>query len=1851
MIYCIKLNGNFFCKSGLIKHTAPLEIIKILTYFNCHGYTKASQSQENQRAIYTCKLIKHKVMIICQALRLSKYAKSLRFALSSSHNKEIALKYLLLIMLASILTVTELYADNDARPSTITWVNRHYYQKYFRYDTIAIVPCSHPVDLFNPAILLFGQNQFGPGRLQALSVPPAIAPSPGDGSEANPYHISSLGNLYWIAENLSRWGYHYIQTSDIDASETSNWFNGQGWPPIGYYNSDDDFYPFTGSYNGQGHTINGLYIYRPDLSHVGLFGHTYMATISNLGVTNVAVSGNESVGGLVGVNYCHSDVVNCFSTGHVAGNEVIGGLVGNNIISNIINSYSTANVSGTDIGAGGLAGISAQASVASSYSTGTIEGIECVGGLIGANYMSPVSDSYSKSNVDGEYAVGGLIGTDLDSEVSNSYSSGAVYGIFYVGGLIGDIWDGWDTTVINSYWNTQTSGQESSAGGDGRTTEEMTFPHAENTYVGWDFYETWAIGPYVFDAYPYLLWQLAEEPVLPKPCDLVAVAGDGVVELSWSAPETNKHSDKKTDATPNTFFGYNVYRNDTLLNIVAPDTESYTDSDVENHVTYTYYVTALYDEGESDASNIVQATPGMTATPPSAGDGSEENPYEIANLENLYWIAADKNRWGYHYIQVAHIDAAATAIWFEGRGWKPIGNGSSQFSGSYNGQNHHIEGLYIDRNDEDNIGLFGQCFGAELTNTALLNVNVNGEKKVGSLAGSVFQTDIKNAYSSGNVYGFEVVGGLLGNTSFSSIAASHSSADVEGVHTVGGLVGSNFANMDNCYSLGTVTASGNYVGGLAGSISKSALYDCYSHGLITGHSRVGGLVGRSFDSQLYHCYSTGIVNGNSNVGGLAGVLSSSQAFYSNTTAEVTGYENVGGLAGQSSHSYVKASHSSNNITGNTAVGGLIGTNNESTVGHSFSNSNVSATGSSAGGLIGISTSGVVYNSYSNGSVHGVLTVGGLIGSASLTQINRCFSTTNVTGDHVLGGLLGSTGVGVTINDCYSTGSVQGIDLVGGLVSHLEHSDINNSYATGWVSGDTNTGGLIVSRGFFSPTTITNSYWNIETTGQTESAGGDGRTTEEMCFPAAGNTYVEWNFSEVWTHDTEHDTNNGYPFHLWQHHTTPASVEPPAGEGTTDDPFLIATLENLYWITENDSRWAYHYMQVADIDALETNRWFSLHEGWPPIGNCHMPFTGSYNGQGYRIDSLHIYRPVQNCIGLFGHTSEALIKNIYLHNASIHGGKYVGAAVGRLAWHSVLQKTKASGSINAENRVGGLTGLNSMHTIVQQSTFSGTVNGEFYVGGLTGEIALSSNLSECHSQGTVTGDSRVGGLTGNASGASHIEKSYSTSSVIATGGMVGGLVGYNDSSDITACYSSGQVIALHSKGTGGLVGFNYGAAVTNSFSNSMVQGKNMVGGLVGANLWNATVNGCYSTGNIDASGEEIGGLVGANSSYSEILNSFGTGNVTGNKNTGGLVGNNAHHAIIENSYSNGAVSGNEFIGGLVGSSGLFGNDNTGTAINSYWDTETSGQDSSAAGQGRTSAEMTHPHTANTYVDWDFESIWSADAGFTENNGYPFLELDEADATRYHLSLYSIPANGGLLTGGGFYAEHDAVSLAAIANPNFGFENWTNANGQEVSDQDVFMFVMPAEDVVLWANFSEDSIPDHRTLSDIIITADDQGLCFDAFMSIALSDILIESGGEVLLIAGERIRLLPGTKVKSGGYLHAYITQTDTFCPVPSASKTDEGVTADLYYTGADSQSNFFTIYPNPTGGVFTLEFKKLLPGQHFFLKVYGMPGERIFSRQLPNQEFHTFDLTRQKPGIYIIRLTKGEQVGVERLIKR
>lgn len=212
----------------------------------------------------------------------------------------------------------------------------------------------------------------------------------------------------------------------------------------------------------------------------------------------------------------------------------------------------------------------------------------------------------------------------------------------------------------------------------------------------------------------------------------------------------------------------------------------------------------------------------------------------VASLADL---DAVRNDLAGDYVQTADIDASPTsdsgsAYWRSGRGWEPIGNSSTAFTGIYDGGGHSVDGLFINRGSLIGVGLFGYTNAAAVQNLAVTNANVTGRQRVGALIGNAdTNTTITGCSSTGAVdsaYTSTVrIGGLVGTLSASG------------------------ATCTDCWSSVTVTcASGRLAGGLIGQMSMgSSALRCYATGDVTGKQEVGGFVGHMHNATISNCYT------------------------------------------------------------------------------------------------------------------------------------------------------------------------------------------------------------------------------------------------------------------------------------------------------------------------------------------------------------------------------------------------------------------------------------------------------------------------------------------------------------------------------------------------------------------------------------------------------------------------------------------------------------------------------------------------------------------------------------------------------------------------------------------------------------------------------------------------------------------------------------------------------------------------------------------------------------------------------------------------------------------------------------
>ena len=573
---------------------------------------------------------------------------------------------------------------------------------------------------------------------------------------------------------------------------------------------------------------------------------------------------------------------------------------------------------------------------------------------------------------------------------------------------------------------------------------------------------------------------------------------------------------------------------------------------------------------QPEVTQTATATPLATGTSASARDRDGDGLIEVANLMQL-----DAMRWdldgdgisdnadyaaafsdadtgtlcstascaGYELAANLDFDTNGNgeadegdAYWNGGGGWIPIGESNDSFDTTFDGGGHTIANLFIRRSP--NVGLFGVLgSGSTVSGIGLVDASIaaSGFGAAGTLAG-IGRGAIEDSFADGLVAGcVDQIGGLVGLND-GSIQNSRSGGNVESARRVsdsdrracyasgGGLVGENSGMIAGSFSTSVVSGFTDQFGGLVG-VNSGSISDSYAAGSVTGKdcpgectADVGGLVGvNEIGGEITNSYATGVVSGvGDNFGGLAGVNSGVVAA-SYATGSVNGkgfaiFGNVGGLVGTNEiEGNITNSYATGGVTGQgDNFGGLAGVNSGVVVA-SYATGSVSANGfANVGGLVGVNeTEGKIITSYATGGVSGQGdNFGGLAGVNS-GVIAASYAAGNVSGNGFadVGGLVGDNQYTGVITTVYAVGAVSGrADRHGGLIG-LNRGVVTVCFSTGEVPQ--NGGGLIERNG--DDGAVTNCYWDTETSGQTESAGGDAKTTAELQSPTGyAGPYADWN---------------------------------------------------------------------------------------------------------------------------------------------------------------------------------------------------------------------------------------------------------------------------------------------------------------------------------------------------------------------------------------------------------------------------------------------------------------------------------------------------------------------------------------------------------------------------------------------------------------------------------------------------------------------------------------------------------------------------------------------------------------------
>lgn len=628
------------------------------------------------------------------------------------------------------------------------------------------------------------------------------------------YQINSGEKLAWFsnAVNSGNTTIKGILTADIVLNSSGSLAN--EWVPIGTESN-----PFSGTFDGNGYTISGLYVNSSSYG-VGLFGYAVYSNdgtsedvsaeynigtidynIQNVVITDSSVSGAQNVGGIIGYA-SYIGLLNCSYSGSVSGTEnSVGGLVGWACASSVISQcHSSGTVSGHQRVGGAVGYCSGNAVVAKCYGDSAVTGYKNVGGLVGTLSAASLRGGFFLGSVSANDRAGGLVGYSAFGSMKGAYTLAPITNTgtgSNFGGAVGVTYGGDYTSLFYSYETAGFDGPE----GLGRTSTEIKardFVKEINRVSAYFCYDYTSIN----NGYPVLTWMLQTD----------VWAGDQTM------PQTNS-SGTYLISKPSELAWFAGLVNGTLSGIAQ---NSAANAVVTDNLLFNIDV-------NDDSMSRNAWTP----------IGTSESPY-----------TGTFNGAGYNIAGIYTTTDAGTNGTYVGL-FGYVGAGS--ISGVV-----LIDGLICGK--ENVGGVVGFLTGGSVTN-CLCNSEVQGDKAVGGLVGNLGSSSstITTSAMIGTVVGTNV----SGEASFSQ--------------NVGGLVGySNKGVVTKSFSAAHINATvARFVGGIMGNNSNGSVTSCYSMSTVAGNVNVGGLVGYNNNGTVSKCYTAGKVSGTSQVGIAFGTTSGS----------------------------------------------------------------------------------------------------------------------------------------------------------------------------------------------------------------------------------------------------------------------------------------------------------------------------------------------------------------------------------------------------------------------------------------------------------------------------------------------------------------------------------------------------------------------------------------------------------------------------------------------------------------------------------------------------------------------------------------------------------------------------------------------------------------------------------------------------------------------------------------------------------------------------------------------------------------------------------------------------------------
>ena len=1217
--------------------------------------------------------------------------------------------------------------------------------------------------------------------------------------ENGTYQIANAGNLYWFAEQVNdgNANLNAALTTDIVVNEGNvagcngtkdeSW---RDWEPIGNDSSE-----YSGTFDGKGHTISGLYFFSDsyEANIVGVVGYLKTGTIQNIGLENsYFYSSNGSyIAGICGYNE-GGTIDNCYNAVNINGQQGVGGICGRNngvfkfasfsFIAGVIkNCYNTGNISGSHSKIGGVCGLN-NFTLENCYNTGNVTGgtsASFVGGIVGNNYIDNRNSGYTFRNC---YNTGTVTGKS---------SFGAVYGS--------------DTykDAQNCYYLSETEVPESD-GISGKTADQ--FASGEVTYL--------LNGSKPGDANIFRQNLDNGEPTDATP--VLDSAHDVVYEGKLCTSGTGYTNDE-----------------DSTSEIHAWDEDGFCKNDD------THYQPAV-----KNAENVYEIS--------NAGQlywfASEVNGGNCVNAILTKDIVVNKG-------DVAGCEGTKTKGWRE---WTPISYYFDQKMGDFDGKGHTISGLYCNDKNND-AGLFARAGHIRISNVGVINSYIKGKENAGGItAKNDSYGSIRNCYSICTVSGYDdnaKVGGICGSSSYEiencysvsngGVCSANSAtigncyylsdSETDDIDGTTAKTAEQFKNGEVCYLLNggksdeTVAfyqtigeddypvldsthkvvyadtdCDGSALNYTNGSDVSQSDHDWDDNGFCKNYpthyqkpEEVNGVYQIANAGQLY--WFAAYVN----------TYDYDNATYPNVaanavlTADITVNEgDVAGCDGTKAEGWRVWTPIAPNTA--TYAGKFDGQ------GHTISGLYFNNEEEDYVGIFGqLRDGGEIQNvGLKNSYFRGRNYIGGVVGENNGT-VENCYNTGNVVGNKWVGGVCGYNDG--TNNNCYNTGKVTGTSYVGDVCGQNDKGTLTNCYYLADSETNNNDGTFGKTAEQFASGEVAYLLNGSESTDVAfcqNLDNGEPTDATPVLDSTHGTVYQFTNCNHADTYTNNKDAKSGD--HSWDdngfcRYNDSHYAEPEQVNGV----YQIENAGQLYWFaafvnTEENGTYPNTSANAVLTKDIVVNENVLNEDGtlntsgtfreWIPIGDYISRYAGKFNGQNHTVSGL--YYDDSGYAGLFSMMNDGTILNVGVVDSYLKSSSVSGAIC---AWNNgTIENCYNSGRIYGKEDCGGISGFNGgiikncYNTGTLEGGMDGTLNG---VGGICGYN--DETIENCHSVGKI--ENAVGYIGGVCALNFKVIRNCYFNSDIYTGNRIGyeSSVGTieNVEGKTTAEFASGEVCYL------------------------------------------------------------------------------------------------------------------------------------------------------------------------------------------------------------------------------------------------------------------------------------------------------------------------------------------------------------------------------------------------------------------------------------------------------------------------